>query len=537
MKKWLFVLILSMPWALASAQNAPGIHLEATTIEGMPGLQSFAFAQHNGWWFLFGGRVDGLHRRQPFASFDAAGHNRNIYAINPATNQSYFVSVDGLETNLAEHLSTTNTEYVQNGNLFYLIGGYGISTQANDHQTFPYVTEINLDLLLFQMQNDVQLTSEPFRMIESQQMAITGGSAHYYNGHYYLVGGHRFDGRYNPMNGPSFVQTYHTGIIIFDIVSNANSFELLIDSTITDAAHLRRRDYNLVPQILPSGEEVLTIYSGVFREDADLPFLYPVDITETGHTAYTERKQYLNHYHCGTVGTYSASAESMYTFFLGGMAQYYPGPSGTLIEDQSVPFVTSIGRIARTPENPWQEVVMPLEMPGYLGGSAEFIPLPDLPMLTNEVIDWDNLQGDTILVGYLVGGIESSSPNIFFVNTGNESDAVSTVHRVYLTRNDGLPQTVQNMPVLIRNDLFVTITPIPSVDHVNLTVNITEPGELIVYANDASGKEIVRENFSIQETGDYDIRLTLPEQTSGFIHIYANCGHHTGYAKTVVIKK
>jgi hypothetical protein len=339
------------------------------------------------------------------------------------------------------------------------------------------------------------------------------------------------------MNGPSFVQTYHTGIIIFDIVSNANSFELLIDSTITDAAHLRRRDYNLVPQILPSGEEVLTIYSGVFREDADLPFLYPVDITETGHTAYTERKQYLNHYHCGTVGTYSASAESMYTFFLGGMAQYYPGPSGTLIEDQSVPFVTSIGRIARTPENPWQEVVMPLEMPGYLGGSAEFIPLPDLPMLTNEVIDWDNLQGDTILVGYLVGGIESSSPNIFFVNTGNESDAVSTVHRVYLTRNDGLPQTVQNMPVLIRNDLFVTITPIPSVDHVNLTVNITEPGELIVYANDASGKEIVRENFSIQETGDYDIRLTLPEQTSGFIHIYANCGHHTGYAKTVVIKK
>jgi hypothetical protein len=537
MKKWIFLLICAMPWALASGQNAPGIHLEATTIEGMPGLQSFAFAQHNGWWFLFGGRVDGLHMRQPFASFDAAGHNRSIYAIHPATNQSYFVSVNGLESNLADHLSTTNAQYVQNGHLFYLIGGYGLSTQANDHQTFPFVTEINLDVLLFQMQNDVPFTSEPFRMIESQQMAITGGHALSFNGHYYLVGGHRFDGRYNPMGGPTFVQVYHTGMIVFGIESTSTSFDVTIDSTVTDTAHLRRRDYNLVPQILPNGEEALTVYSGVFREDADLPFLYPVDITASGHTAYPERKQYLNNYHCGTLGTYSNASESMYTFFLGGLAQFYPGPSSTLVEDQSVPFVTSIGRIARTPENPWQEVLMPLEMPGYLGGSAEFIPLPDLPMLANEVIDWDNLQGDTIFVGYLVGGIESTSPNIFFVNTGNESDAVSTVHRVFLTRNDGLPQTVQNMPVLIRNDLFVTITPIPSVDHVNLTVNITEPGELIVYANDASGKEIVRENFSIQETGDYDIRLTLPEQASGFIHIYANCGHHTGYAKTVVLKK
>ena len=48
------------------------------TIPNLGGLQSFAFGQYNGEWLLVGGRLDGLHKRQPFASFDVAGNNNQL---------------------------------------------------------------------------------------------------------------------------------------------------------------------------------------------------------------------------------------------------------------------------------------------------------------------------------------------------------------------------------------------------------------------------------------------------------------------------
>jgi hypothetical protein len=35
--------------------------------------------------------------------------------------------------------------------------------------------------------------------------------------------------------------------------------------TVTDAVHLHRRDYNLLPQVFPNGELGYTISSGVFK--------------------------------------------------------------------------------------------------------------------------------------------------------------------------------------------------------------------------------------------------------------------------------
>src|SRR5512139_3561441 len=89
---YLFVLyagMASLAWGQASAGtkietvNSVGdrysISLEPITIAGFTGLHSFATAQHEGKWLLIGGRTDGLHRRQPFASFAANGNNLNIF--------------------------------------------------------------------------------------------------------------------------------------------------------------------------------------------------------------------------------------------------------------------------------------------------------------------------------------------------------------------------------------------------------------------------------------------------------------------------
>ena len=54
------------------------VHIDSIQIPGLPGLHSYAFAEHDGKWLIIGGRTDGLHPRQPFASFPVT-----IYDVVP----------------------------------------------------------------------------------------------------------------------------------------------------------------------------------------------------------------------------------------------------------------------------------------------------------------------------------------------------------------------------------------------------------------------------------------------------------------------
>ena len=79
-----FILALALAFSLlVQAQNTPfEIRIEPIAIEGLGGLQSFAVGQANGKWLLIGGRLDGLHRRQPWAAFDNAGHNTQMIVVD-----------------------------------------------------------------------------------------------------------------------------------------------------------------------------------------------------------------------------------------------------------------------------------------------------------------------------------------------------------------------------------------------------------------------------------------------------------------------
>ncbi|MEE9439785.1 MAG: hypothetical protein V3V14_12340 [Saprospiraceae bacterium] len=74
MKKIIFIVLATLSINLVG-QTPFNVAIEPINISGLGGLQSFAFGQDNGKWLLVGGRLDGLHRRQPWASFDLAGHN------------------------------------------------------------------------------------------------------------------------------------------------------------------------------------------------------------------------------------------------------------------------------------------------------------------------------------------------------------------------------------------------------------------------------------------------------------------------------
>ncbi|MBK8671412.1 MAG: hypothetical protein IPN89_19030 [Saprospiraceae bacterium] len=84
------------------AQNTP-FDIQLTPIQSgrCRWITNLAFGQHEGKWLIIGGRLDGLHRRQPFASFDVAGHNTQLNVVDPVGNQSWTASLDVLPASIS----------------------------------------------------------------------------------------------------------------------------------------------------------------------------------------------------------------------------------------------------------------------------------------------------------------------------------------------------------------------------------------------------------------------------------------------------
>ncbi len=98
------------------------LSLKPLSVPNLGGLQSYAFGQSNGKWLLIGGRLDGLHRRQPWASFDQAGHNNQLWVVDPVAGISYSAPLTAPPTSVQEQLSSTNMEFYQRGGILYVVG-------------------------------------------------------------------------------------------------------------------------------------------------------------------------------------------------------------------------------------------------------------------------------------------------------------------------------------------------------------------------------------------------------------------------------
>lgn len=415
-------------------QTAPfTIHIEPMNIEGLGGLQAYAFGQHNGKWLIIGGRLDGLHRRQPFASFDVAGNNNQIWVIDPILKQKWTAPLSSLSVSLQEQLSSTNMEFHQEGDFLYIIGGYGYNTLSTSRKTFDNLTAVNVSATINAVMAGTSFTAH-FRQISHAQFAVTGGHLKKINNTYYLLGGNKFDGNYNPMGNPSYIQVYTDAVRKFNIEDDGTTLTVTHLPSYSDATNLHRRDYNAVAQILPNGAEGVTMFSGVFQPTINLPFLNCVNVDSVTHTVNNTFQQYYNHYHCPVLPIYSSSKNEMHSIFFGGIAQYYDS-AGVLVQDNKVPFVKTIARVTRKANGEMLEYKLPVEMPSLLGAGAEFIPISQTPQYHNEVLKFDEFSSDSTLVGYIFGGISSTAPNIFETNTGTQSAASNQIFKVYVVKN------------------------------------------------------------------------------------------------------
>lgn len=432
-----FVGLFAMGLSSFGQVNPFNILIEPVNLADLGGVQSFAFGQHNGKWLIIGGRLDGLHRRQPWAAFDIAGHNNQLIVIDPVQLKKWSAPLTSLPISIQEQLSSTNMNFYQDGNYLYCIGGYGYSNSFGDHNTFAKLTAINVPEVINAITNNSDFTSY-FRQISNSIFQVTGGKLGKIYDTYYLLGGHKFIGRYNPMgpdHGPGFEQEYTNAIRRFKIEDDGTILSIEEMAPYIDSLNLHRRDYNALAQILPNGEEGITMFSGVFQYDEDLPYLNAITVDTFGYSVINDFSQYYNHYHCASLPLYSEIKKEMHAVFFGGIAQYYDS-LGVLIQDNDVPFVKTIARVTRDENGNMAEYKLPVEMPELLGAGSEFIVNKNIAQFENGVIKLDSLVSDTTLLGYIFGGISSSASNIFWLNDGTQSDASSQIYKVNLVKSN-----------------------------------------------------------------------------------------------------
>lgn len=410
------------------------IAVESYKISGLSGRQSFAYGQHDGKWLILGGRTDGLHRKQPWATFDVEGQNKSITVVDPVGRQQWSAPLTALPESIQEQLSSTNMEFHQEGDYLYVIGGYGYSESASDHITYPNLTAVKVSGTISAIINGTSF-KDFFRQFKDEQFAVTGGYLNKIYDTYYLTGGQRFTGRYNPMGHRTYIQEYTNSIRKFRITDDGTTLNITHYHTIIDTLNLHRRDLNVIPQILPDGREGLTAFAGVFQVNADLPYLNCVNIDSSGFEADNNFKQYYNHYHCATIPLFSAASKEMHNLFFGGIAQFTDS-AGILIQNDNVPFVKTIARVTRDINGKMTEYKLPVEMPAYLGAGSGFIQADNLPEYKNKVIKLDEIKADSTLIGYIFGGINCTEPEIFWINNGTQSTAASEIYKVFLIKNN-----------------------------------------------------------------------------------------------------
>jgi len=412
------------------------VSIEPMTIENAPGVHSFSWAKSSdGKWLIIGGRLDGLHRRQPWAAFQEENSNTIATVIDPNLQTTWSKSLQELPASIFEQLQSTNQNFMQVGNKLVITGGYGYSATAEDHITYPDITTIDVDEFVSAIVDNQSLI-DYVRQVEDTAMAITGGQMGYKNGMYYLVGGQEFNGRYNPMgpsHGPGFYQKYSGQIRKFELDFPGMTPIVVHHPPMTDSLVLPRRDYNMSPQIFTNGDYGFTIFSGVFKQPDDTPFFDLVNISENSYDVVPDFTQLLSQYHSAKIPMFDSVNNTMHTIFFGGMAQYYYDGTGSLINDDEVPFVKTISRVTRLNDGTYEEVKLDVEMPALVGAGAEFIPVDNY--FSEEILDFNVLPANSkTLVGYIYGGINSSAENIFFVNNGTESFASNVIFKVYVDK-------------------------------------------------------------------------------------------------------
>lgn len=502
------------------AQQSFDIHIQPSALTSAPAIHSGAFAVHNGKWIFLGGRIDGLHIMQANQAFPTFGRNDSVFIVDPVTDTYQAASIAQLPFITYEALGSANMQSYQNENHLYMIGGYGKSDSTGVYTTFPSLISIDLDCLISNVSSGSSVNS-CFRQLLDTNLAVSGGELEKIDSTYYLVFGHYFHGSYaeTPQISP-FIQRYTHEIRKFNINDDGVNLSVSNYSAIQDTNIFHRRDYNLVPQIYPSGEFGMTAFGGVFQKNANQPFLTPIDITSSNVVHQSSFNENLNQYTTATLPVYDSINNYMHTLFFGGMSLYTLDTStSTLVQDTLVPFVQSISKVTRDNTGGLTEYKMAESMPGYLGSNSFFIPDSSVRFLEGGILDLNSVSGNQ-RVGFIIGGIQSDAPNIAHLDPYGMSRPSATVYEVFVDKTNSDVREIEVSNNI--NNLIVYPNPVSKILNIDFSVPNTTNCEVALYSmkgklvrsilNETIQKGVKHISFSVEglKAGIYLCKISTP---------------------------
>ena len=419
------------------------------------GLHSNAFGTSNDLWLLIAGRTNGLHGFNNTDNFPPSQQNTVVYVVD-STNKT-IASRDlldagsGLTQTQVDWLSVTSPQFYQSGQTLYITGGYGIDTGSGLFSTKDVLTAIDIPGLIHWVTDPSvdETAAQHIRHIQDPIFQITGGYMSQIGSHpTLLVFGQNFIGEYtDSANG-----IYSEQVRRFRIIDDGSYLAIAKLSPLptTRNSNYRRRDLNVVPTVTLKGihkKYGLIALAGVFTEDVGV-WTIPVEINSHGSAQMTPAykksafKQAMNHYVCPTFGLFSERSEKMYMVIPGGLS-YGFFQDGVFETDAEIPFLNQVTTVSRNRHGHYKQYLMNNEYPVILstqsnpgnqllfGAGAAFIPTNNLESYQNGVFDFDKLGKYKTVVGYIVGGIQSTLPN---TNTMSDSAASPYIFKVSVTR-------------------------------------------------------------------------------------------------------
>lgn len=431
--------------------NVPfSVVIEKANFQLPKGFHSGAVGTYNGLWVFIAGSLIGLHGFGP-DPFPPSGQNRSIYVVNPVTGVTFSRSLtdpgSGLNQQQIDSLSVISPQFYQKSNTLYMSGGYGIDTVSGTFGTKPIFTAINLPGIIqwvLNPGNPNYSVAANIRQLYNSTFQVTGGEMFEFGDVTRIVLGQNFTGVYTPgSNG-----AYSEQIRQFQIFDNGGNLAVQILNPIpfNPDPNYRRRDLNIQPVLLNSNNMLtygLVAYSGVFTEAGGI-WTVPVVINDRGEPTManpnlpTTFKQGMNNYASAVAGVYSRRYASMYNIFFGGIS-YGFFTNGVFQTDTEIPFINQVTTIQIDRNNNFTQYLMNGQYPvipstganpgnPLLFGAGAYFLTNNIHKYSNGVISLDSIRRPTV-IGYIVGGIQSTLPN---TNTDADSSASAYIFKVTL---------------------------------------------------------------------------------------------------------
>lgn len=431
------------------------LQIETADFSLANGIHSFVSGTANGKWLFLAGRTNGLHGfNDDPNNFPPSQQNTAVQVVDPATGSVVVRSLTGPGSGLTQHqvdlLSVTSPQAYQLGRFVYMAGGYGVDTATGEFSTKDVLTAIDVAGLMHWVENPFpgETAAQHIRQISHPIFRITGGYMDRVGNHpTLLIYGQDFEGFYfDPVSNG----IYSNQVRRFDIIDNGVDLAVKLDTARPDVPNpnYRRRDLNVVPVVRKKhGKDVLgfVALSGVFTKSTGI-WTVPVEISARGRSSMANPsfpdtfKQGMNNYACATLGLYNPKKGNMYTALFGGIS-YGFFTNGVFQTDSEFPFINQVTTVKIDKHGNYSQYLMESEYPVILstasnpgnqllfGAGADFMRANNLPAFANGVLNLSRLGSDPVVVGYIVGGIQSTLPN---TNVASDSAASPYIFKVTL---------------------------------------------------------------------------------------------------------